>query len=57
MAAETDKEIQLVVITGMSGAGKSVAMQSLEDLGYFASISCRLSCPSWLSCWSNPVEN
>lgn len=35
MAAETDKEIQLVVITGMSGAGKSVAMQSLEDLGYF----------------------
>ena len=35
MAAEMNKEIQLVVITGMSGAGKSVAMQSLEDLGYF----------------------
>lgn len=27
--------IQLVIITGMSGAGKTVAMQSLEDIGYF----------------------
>ncbi len=27
--------INLVVITGMSGAGKTVAMQSFEDLGYF----------------------
>ena len=27
--------IQLVVVTGMSGAGKTVAMQSFEDLGYF----------------------
>ncbi|GGB00159.1 nucleotide-binding protein [Macrococcus hajekii] len=26
---------KLVVVTGMSGAGKSVAIQSLEDLGYF----------------------
>ncbi len=26
---------QMVVITGMSGAGKSVAMQALEDLGFF----------------------
>lgn len=29
------KAIQLVVITGMSGAGKTVAVQSFEDLGYF----------------------
>lgn len=28
-------ELNLVVITGMSGAGKTVAVQSLEDLGYF----------------------
>ncbi|WP_407887143.1 RNase adapter RapZ [Levilactobacillus sp. N40-8-2] len=28
-------EIHLVIITGMSGAGKTVAMQSFEDLGYF----------------------
>ncbi len=26
---------QLVIITGMSGAGKTVAMNSFEDLGYF----------------------
>ncbi|WP_018921920.1 RNase adapter RapZ [Salsuginibacillus kocurii] len=30
-----DKEIHVVIITGMSGAGKTVAMQSFEDLGYF----------------------
>ncbi len=29
------EEIQIVIITGMSGAGKTVAVQSLEDLGYF----------------------
>ncbi|WP_125573296.1 RNase adapter RapZ [Levilactobacillus huananensis] len=28
-------EIHFVIITGMSGAGKTVAMQSFEDLGYF----------------------
>ncbi|WP_125704800.1 RNase adapter RapZ [Lacticaseibacillus daqingensis] len=27
--------LNLVIITGMSGAGKTVAMQSFEDLGYF----------------------
>ena len=27
--------IQVLIITGMSGAGKTVAMQSLEDLGYY----------------------
>lgn len=31
-----DKEkIDLVIVTGMSGAGKTVAIQSFEDLGYF----------------------
>ncbi|MFA9492782.1 RNase adapter RapZ [Streptococcus sp. E17BB] len=29
------KPIKLVVVTGMSGAGKTVAIQSFEDLGYF----------------------
>src|SRR5690625_117415 len=28
-------EIKLVIITGMSGAGKTVAVQSFEDLGYY----------------------
>ncbi|MDN6346779.1 MAG: RNase adaptor protein RapZ, partial [Tetragenococcus koreensis] len=27
--------LDLVIITGMSGAGKTVAIQSFEDLGYF----------------------
>ncbi len=30
-----NKDIQIVIITGMSGAGKTVAVQSFEDLGYF----------------------
>lgn len=29
------ESIKLVIVTGMSGAGKSVAMRALEDLGYF----------------------
>lgn len=29
------KPIELVIVTGMSGAGKTVAIQSFEDLGYF----------------------
>lgn len=33
MAANND--MQVVIITGMSGAGKTVAVQSLEDLGFF----------------------
>ena len=28
-------KIKLVIVTGMSGAGKTVAIQSFEDLGYF----------------------
>lgn len=28
-------DMELVIITGMSGAGKTVAMQSFEDLGYY----------------------
>lgn len=30
-----ESKIELVVVTGMSGAGKTVAIQSFEDLGYF----------------------
>lgn len=29
------KKLQVVIVTGMSGAGKTVAVQSFEDLGYF----------------------
>ena len=31
----TMKQLHLVIVTGMSGAGKTVAIQSFEDLGYF----------------------
>lgn len=34
MSLETE-ETKLVIITGMSGAGKTVAIQSFEDLGYY----------------------
>ena len=27
--------LKLVIITGMSGAGKTVAIQSFEDMGFF----------------------
>ncbi|WP_041304162.1 RNase adapter RapZ [Kyrpidia tusciae] len=32
---QVERDLQLVIITGLSGAGKTVAVQSLEDLGYF----------------------
>ncbi len=35
MEEQRNEQLKLVIITGMSGAGKTVAMQSFEDLGYF----------------------
>jgi UPF0042 nucleotide-binding protein len=32
---ETHEPIELVLITGMSGSGKSIALTALEDLGYY----------------------
>ena len=32
---ETPATIQMVLITGMSGSGKSVALHALEDAGYY----------------------
>ena len=31
--------IRFVIITGLSGAGKSEAMKAFEDLGFFVSIT------------------
>lgn len=31
----TSQKVRMLIITGLSGAGKSLALQSLEDLGYF----------------------
>jgi len=30
-----ENETKLIIITGMSGAGKTVAVQSFEDMGYY----------------------
>jgi len=35
MTEQTGGIAELVIITGMSGAGKTIAVQSFEDLGYF----------------------
>ncbi|MCF6094576.1 RNase adapter RapZ [Microaerobacter geothermalis] len=35
MNQKLEREINLIIITGMSGAGKTVAVQALEDLGFF----------------------
>ena len=47
------KPIELVIVTGMSGAGKTVAIQSFEDLGYFT-IDNML--PTWLPKFIKLVE-
>ncbi len=35
-AAPADARTRVVLVTGMSGAGKSTALKMLEDLGYEA---------------------
>ncbi|MFK2825449.1 RNase adapter RapZ [Bacillus sp. B190/17] len=35
MSNHAGNDMQLVIITGMSGAGKTVAIQSFEDLGFY----------------------
>lgn len=35
MGNDIPTDIEMVIITGMSGAGKTVAMRSFEDLGFF----------------------
>ena len=35
MENHNNDETELIIITGMSGAGKTVAIQSFEDLGFF----------------------
>ncbi len=35
MNSDKNKDIKLLFITGMSGAGKTLAIRALEDLGYF----------------------
>ena len=44
MSTGSVSDIQLVIITGMSGAGKTVAIQSFEDLGFFCVDNLPLHC-------------
>ena len=43
MQETEDVRMHVVVVTGMSGSGKSVVMDVLEDIGYTVSITCRRS--------------
>ena len=40
-----------VVISGLSGAGKSYALRALEDLGYYCVTTCRSLIPAFAT-WS-----
>jgi RNase adaptor protein for sRNA GlmZ degradation len=31
---EASRTVEVIVVTGMSGAGKSTALNALEDIGY-----------------------
>ena len=43
--------MQLMIVTGMSGAGKSKAINALEDIGYYCVDIClRSFCRSWCIC-------
>ena len=33
--AEDTKTMQLIIVTGLSGSGKSIAIRVLEDCGYY----------------------
>ena len=35
MTPASDKRVRLVILSGLSGSGKSVALHALEDLGYY----------------------
>ena len=43
---------ELVIVTGMSGAGKTIALKILEDLGFYCVdnwiSAAATSCPSWM---------
>ena len=35
MGPAVDDENRLIIISGLSGSGKSIALHALEDLGYY----------------------
>ena len=63
--------MNLLIVTGLSGAGKSLAMHALEDIGFFcidnipANLLAKLMefaqqkirWSAWLLCWTSGAEN
>ena len=58
MAQETlaHQSSQVVLITGMSGSGKSVALHALEDAGYFCVDNLPPELLLSLSSWTKPAR-
>ena len=40
--------MKLVIVTGMSGAGKTVALKMLEDMGYYCVDNLPIPRATWL---------
>jgi len=38
------EEMRLIIVSGLSGSGKTVALHVLEDLGYYCIETCRWRC-------------
>ena len=36
--------MKMLIISGLSGSGKSIALQALEDLDYYCTTICRSGC-------------
>ena len=52
------KDFRLIIVTGMSGAGKTLACRNLEDLGYFCVDNLPpVLIPKFVDLCSNSTEN
>ena len=56
MQEQENVRMHVVVVTGMSGSGKSVVMDVLEDIGYYCSIFCVESQCCKSSVYVNPLS-
>ncbi len=44
----------LMIVSGRSGSGKSVALRALEDMGFYCVDNLPVICSIWLELW--PIE-
>ena len=47
--------MKLVIVTGMSGAGKTIALKMLEDLGFYCVDNLPISLVDKLPSWQRPA--